>query len=908
MLKKIRNLLLFLLLLAGVGAYFGYDYLWQGTKQSLIPSMIPDDAVFVFEGTKLLDTYDNISEEKAVELIKQKQSYQKFSKQAAVLDQLLTQKDASLRKFLLGKAVYASFHLTAENKLYPILYIPVSGNETDAIKELYGENLGNSDESYHGATIYHPSHELAVNFLLEEGVLVASRSNELLKRVIDTRKKSKTVVKAHYEYLLKNETVVDGLHLYINYKQLPNLFQIDVKDPLLKKIQTFCDFSYLDISVKEDEVHFNGKSYASDSSVTFVSCFEGQTPQQLSFSDLVSNRTAFLYFWGYDKPTILRDELKKYWYDHQPEVLQEWENVKKYLKINLEQYYGFIGNQIGLAVLKNKEERLVYLEPATSGQTAGKFMEIATSVLTNGRELQTEEYVGYKITKIGIQEFPYLLFGEQFKGFEASFYTIIDGFIVIGNSTSVLKKLINDIEAEDVWGKSISQNAFMEKDLIESNISFFVKTDNTWDLLLKTASDEWSGILSAYEESYKTVEQAGIQFSYKEDILYTDLVLKMGGAGKQNVVEEQREVKHMEKQVFAYEFDSPIVSEPFVVKSHVDNSREVFVQTQDYKVHLLSGSGRLLWSKQLDTMITSEVIQVDVYQNNKLQYIFATPKAIHCIDRLGNDVEFYPVKIPEATGFIHQFNVIDYDNSKNYRLLTSTDNGDVYMFDIKGRNLEGWNPRKLDGILATAPEHIRISGKDFIVVVQQKGTFHLLNRRGDEMKHFPKQLGGKCNTNWYFDEGSNQRNSVIEIYAETGDAYRFNFKGKLDNTFLIPKTSMSRLEVVKSPSEKSYIVANVLPGKLAVYGDNKKLLFEKEMPISIASFLQLYNINGEKIIVATDQESKLTYFIKQNGELLTKPISCEQKIRLLYYSTTNSINVYKVLDKTISLNTIFLEK
>ena len=44
--------------------------------------------------------------------------------------------------------------------------------------------------------------------------------------------------------------------------------------------------------------------------------------------------------------------------------------------------------------------------------------------------------------------------------------------------------------------------------------------------------------------------------------------------------------------------------------------------------------GKVLWKIPVGDQITSDILQVDFFNNNKLQYIFTTRNAIHIIDRL----------------------------------------------------------------------------------------------------------------------------------------------------------------------------------------------------------------------------------------------------------------------------------
>ena len=109
-----------------------------------------------------------------------------------------------------------------------------------------------------------------------------------------------------------------------------------------------------------------------------------------------------------------------------------------------------------------------------------------------------------------------------------------------------------------------------------------------------------------------------------------------------------------------------------------------------------------------------------MYKNQKLQYLFATKNKVYCIDRKGNDVENYPYSVKHGEGEINTLSVIDYDGSKNYRVLVSKTDGTVVLYDITGADLEGWNPKKFDTKLSQPGKHVRVRGKDFILIAEAK--------------------------------------------------------------------------------------------------------------------------------------------------------------------------------------------
>ena len=131
--------------------------------------------------------------------------------------------------------------------------------------------------------------------------------------------------------------------------------------------------------------------------------------------------------------------------------------------------------------------------------------------------------------------------------------------------------------------------------------------------------------------------------------------------------------------------------------------------------------------KKIGNSILGNVHQIDMFNNNKLQYIFNTKDSIYAIDRNGNYVapfplkSKYPMSVPLA--------LFDYDNNENYRILVPMKN-ELIMYDKKGKIVSGWEFTSTNSNITNTPEHYQIFNKDYIVISEENGQINLLNRKG----------------------------------------------------------------------------------------------------------------------------------------------------------------------------------
>ncbi|MBK8613194.1 MAG: PQQ-binding-like beta-propeller repeat protein [Flavobacteriales bacterium] len=171
----------------------------------------------------------------------------------------------------------------------------------------------------------------------------------------------------------------------------------------------------------------------------------------------------------------------------------------------------------------------------------------------------------------------------------------------------------------------------------------------------------------------------------------------------------------------------PLVRGPFIVRNHVNRTQEVLVQDDANVIHLLSSTGSVLWKRELDGPIMGEVRQVDKFRNGKLQLLFNTEGRIHLIDRNGKDVGGFPVSLPEKASA--PLSVFDYDGTREYRVLVPTVNSTLLNYDLNGKPVQGWVPPRTPATCAVPVQHLRVRGKDHLVLVDHSGNVTVLDRK-----------------------------------------------------------------------------------------------------------------------------------------------------------------------------------
>lgn len=172
--------------------------------------------------------------------------------------------------------------------------------------------------------------------------------------------------------------------------------------------------------------------------------------------------------------------------------------------------------------------------------------------------------------------------------------------------------------------------------------------------------------------------------------------------------------------------DSIVGGRLWGVANHYTKLTECLTQDAGNKVCLIGADGMLLWRRPIDGAIVGDVSQVDFYGNGKLQYLLTTDKSVYIIDRLGNDVGPFPVKLPSASvsGASHAH----YTDGSPMRIFVGCEGGPA-LFGPDGKGVEGWSAKKPEGLMLSAPRHLICAGKDYIVY-NDKYAYYYVDRRG----------------------------------------------------------------------------------------------------------------------------------------------------------------------------------
>nr|MCU0352714.1 DUF3352 domain-containing protein [Cytophagales bacterium] len=617
--------------------------------------------------------------------------------------------------------------------------------------------------------------------------------------------------------------------LYVNPKALPGLVQVFTGNAAdAGVLGNFGQFSDLAVSQKDNRLVLSGQTHTDQTAAAYLSVFEGQRPQPVSCLSLVPSETAVLYRWSFsDAAAFLRSQHR---YDS-ARGLAEGDFPRPNPL--------WMGREIALAIVEtasDQPDQLLCVQATDFTKAVRQVESVAPGTFS-------ENYAGATIRQATGAEFPARFFGSVFNGFPECYYAIVGQHLVFGNSVQALKNLLDRRAAGEVWSKSARYQQLVSQK--PACFGVYVNPSRAWALFLQRASPPWRKWMQQYANELKDIEAVALGV----------------GAGKDGAFATEMALVRREKATAAALLnrffvtwrttaDTTLTMPPVLVRNHNDGSREMLTQDAAHRLYLFSQSGKILWRRPLENAVQSAVHQVDYLKNNKLQYLFATRTHLQLIDRNGNTVAPYPMRVPTAAA-LHTLTVVDYDSNRDYRFLVSDLLGNLYMYDKAGNALEGWNPLRTGYRLQCAPRHVRIRDKDYFVVLQANGRLLLLNRRGQPYPGFPVDLKTRTDTPFFLETALSPEETHVVVVSREGEVIRVNFSGETVSRRQLVRTSGKCVfRLCAEPQGRDWVVGRLDSRTLGILDKNGNLLWETADVPSDNPYLQYYNFGGGRRLMA----------------------------------------------------------
>jgi hypothetical protein len=464
----------------------------------------------------------------------------------------------------------------------------------------------------------------------------------------------------------------------------------------------------------------------------------------------------------------------------------------------------------------------------------------------------------------------------------------------MANSRHALEVLIEDIDGENTWRKSMRTFNFLETTNEDANFSIYFMGEGYWDIVKDNVNESWSEYISDHKLILKQLEFGALQFTNVDDKYYTNFsVHHPGELLKKQKPKSLTSLKETR-------FDQSLISKPFAVRNHNNHSLEMIVQDSSYTLNLVLADQTKGLKIPLKEPLVTPVYQIDYYINGKFQYLFALKHSVHIVDRTGTYIPGYPVKIGSDQP-VKYINLIDYDGKKDYRIMVATEKSYYFLLDKAGRKLKGWNPKKLTGAPMMPGQHLRVGKNDFMLFLQGNGIVHVLNRKGIGRNGFPIDLKNNISSPLNIRKGGSLSTTELVAMTDVGELVEFNLQGRVQRRKQFYKESLDeKFALVNSNNSENYIISKLSNDLITFYSGNEELLFSVQN-FSNNPEIQYYNFgSGNDVMVIADRKNKSTTLYNMEGVALHNiPINSGFKVGLLYHDQRKMYEIYYSSDNSL---------
>ncbi len=801
------------------GAIYWFTY----TKELRTPvseaiNAIPTNAAIIFESKQIKNSWKKLSQGNAMwEELLGSDFFAKLNSQIRNIDSLI-KPNAAISQLLDNRSLFISAHISGATT-FDFLYVyslPNRSNQSSV--DGFIKSAGNTSESsyreYSGVDIVtiHPSKKDSLNYAFLNGILMMSTRQNLIEDAIRQIKSGTPLALDKNFSRVINTTGknVDG-NVYINYKNFPGLLSHFVAPPFIKDINSLADFadcSGWDITIKPNALMLNGFTQANDSSTNFLNLFKEQKTQEIEFTKIIPSKTALMIWFGISNVKTFHYGYKKYLKSISQTRTQNYvqyiESVNTKYSIDIEHsMLNWIDNEMALVVTEpssadfsgnsyavfhsgNIDDALKSLN-GLADSISKREKKLPTS--PKGRRINAQANVGHTIENRSSPEFlptkegggsvgtyrnhsinylnlPKLLpqlFGWQFNGITNNFFTSIEDYIVFANNKEALQNFIDDFENNKTEINDKNYLAFSENISTEANVYVYSSIARSTGIYSLFATEALAKDIEKKVDLFQKFEAVGIQFSVTKKLFYSTAYLKYNPKYKQE-----------SGTLWESKLDTTVSSKPQLIINHTTKAKEIIIQDDANKLYLISNTGKIIWKKQLHEKIMSDIIQVDVLKNNKLQMLFNTRSGIYIIDRNGKDMRGFPIVLESSA--TNGLSVIDYEKNRDYRIFVACENKRIQCFKSSGEVVKGFNFNKTNNQVTLPLQYVNIANKDLLCAIDKKGELYILNRQGEPSVKISEKLAPGIHS-FYIERGKDLSKSFITTADTLGNIIRMSFTG-----------------------------------------------------------------------------------------------------------------------------------
>ncbi|MES2761511.1 MAG: hypothetical protein V4677_04870 [Bacteroidota bacterium] len=743
---------------------------------------------------------------------------------------------------IFGNSIYWTFYKKEKTSEHVILFKVKEKNNKELFEEFFDKVFSKDASVSSFEAYYFTNNKQKWLVCYNDGIVYVSSDLGALQNCIEQNKTESLAKNKAYTDLLK-ENGEQNTQVYFNHA-LTHLFSKSL----------FTQQSLFGVDVQLNEITLTG--YSNEDSVSLFNSLKNQQAENIAGYELMPNNPDIIQAVTLSDINLFYRNIEKQQAEEKIEVnAMAWQILNDSALYNIKaESFENIDREVLSAtyVLENITGQILSLKIKDEEKAALLLKLMSDSILTSG-ELKT-----YKLNKNFNQLFSFTntdLKNEYgcLNGDHILFFSnkqLFDYYQqAVTNSQLLGKNAAFMSYANDNLSLDCNYIYYENAELMKlHNLNSIINSEEIW------MSENAMSQLSLTAKNYKNNVQVRINVSHAQP-----------KTGANNSL----------ASLWAFTADSSITSGANIFVNHLTQENELCFQDELKQLYLINSTGNQIWKKKVSETIRSEIHTVDIFKNGKFQLLFNTDNYLHLVDRNGNYVQGFPVKLPaKATSDI---TLLDYDGNKDYRIFLACADKHIYNFNLYGVRTEGFVPVKTDAEVVLPISYIKVGPSDYLITTDISGKIYVFSRKGLGRIDFKNKtienlnhlyvLGGNNLDNTklvYVDDKNNLLNKIS--LADKKEALKIGdeLNGFKTSFALVNDDSQTDMLVYGNGAFYSY---DLFTGKLIEYFNEQAVYDDAQMvQTSDNDWIVAYDRTGQKVDV-----------INTAGKLGTSLPNCNQK-------------------------------
>lgn len=678
--------------------------------------------------------------------------------------------------------------------------------------------------------------------------------------------------KPRYQNLNKYFSAGAGINVFLNTGVFTDLMPLYLQTKKIfphVDVTRFFKWGALDGELSNEGVYLNGFLQYGGQEKSYIRTLEKQQPRESVIDGVVPSRLISFGMLNLSNPTAYFSALEAYRFNAGRKD-GVFDRKKQFAKMFGKESEGELQKLlqgefavVDLAYNESTQEKDGLVIAALKSGSLGKILlekmmkDYARfdgkTIEDYSRKYSIDAEKSFTYYRFPVDDLPAIYWGYIFEGIKSRYVLIEDNYLIFASSENAVKSFVKDY----VHGSFIRDAEWYRKLKTKLagkyNIAYFGRTAEVLPYYKNVAVGAGSRFIEERRKESPVFPTFALQWSNEGGMLYNTFFLSTAAI--------QDDVRpHV---LWQTRLDARVSMKPVPVVNHVTGERELFVQDNNNTVYLINDAGRILWKVPVDGPINSEVYQVDLFKNGKLQYLFSTSGKMYLIDRNGNAAGRFPLTFRAKCE--QGISVYDYDNNKDYRIFVPCADREVYLYGLDGNPVKGWDPHKADKPIVTKVQHFRVDGKDYLVFADRY-RLYILDRKGKERVRVSSVFDLQNPTDIYMIRKGGQPRLV---FAGAGGAVHLvSFAGQTETIKVEGLSEHFRMNVADMNRDGAEECVFTDGNRLLIAGMDGQILSEKKVEAESLDYPYVYRFSGSDTRIGlTDTKQSQMLLLNADGSM-----------------------------------------